>query len=262
MKYIFFRLLLNPYLWVQLIIISFFVSLFWLPVLSKIGILSFVDTIGAFSRGPERAATVALIIESESSTVQEDLDPDARILIDTLAEVQDSLRWKGGSDVLLPAEFYQALSRKDVAGEVRFEVTDEQLLSGIHLYRGSIVEMYSGEGKTIAAAFPGVMHAVEGRAVHIVTANDYLAFRDSQLLAPVYKSLGVSVDAVMNYMIDEERREAYANGSVRSARSNNVDESDGVDGWRDVIREPWPVFRVASAAYLSATFCPFFCSLH
>jgi len=70
--------------------------------------------------------------------------------------------------------------------------------------------MNAGEGKTIAAAFPAVMHAVLGQSVHVITANDYLAFRDSSLLAPVYRSLGLSVDAVLSHMIDDERREAYA----------------------------------------------------
>ena len=92
--------------------------------------------------------------------------------------------------------------------------TEEQVLAGLHMWRGRIVEMSAGEGKTIAAAFPAVCHALEGRRVHVVTANDYLALRDAEHLAPVYESLGLTVGAVLQHMNDDERRNAYGSDIV------------------------------------------------
>ena len=66
-----------------------------------------------------------------------------------------------------------------------------------------------GEGKTIAASFSAVAQALCGRKVHVITANDYLAARDRDRIAPVYESLGLSVGVVLSYMEDEERRHEY-----------------------------------------------------
>ena len=90
-----------------------------------------------------------------------------------------------------------------------FAATDEQVLAGLHIWQGSVVEMSAGEGKTIAAVFPAVSHATERRRVHVITANDYLALRDAEHLAPVYESLGLTVGAVLQHMNDDERRGAY-----------------------------------------------------
>ena len=113
------------------------------------------------------------------------------------------------SHLLLPAGFYRALREIDGDGVLAFRVTDEQIMAGIALYGGSIVEMDAGEGKTVAAAIPAVLHAIEDRRVHVITANDYLAQRDAETLAPVYESLGLTVGAVLSTMTDDERRHAY-----------------------------------------------------
>ena len=110
---------------------------------------------------------------------------------------------------MLPAEFYGAVRLLDADGELAFRVTDEQLAAGIMLYRGAVVEMSAGEGKTVAAAFPAILHALTDRRVHVVTANDYLAARDAEWLADVYEALGVSVSAVLGHMGDADRRAAY-----------------------------------------------------
>ena len=138
------------------------------------------------------------------------LDQDDWPIVGALIYVKAIGGGRYGWDILLPAEFYLALARKDAQSLLAFRATDEQVLAGILLYRGGIVEMTAGEGKTIAAVFPAVMHTVLGRSVHIITSNDYLASRDCGLLAPVCRSLGISVDAVLSHMIDDERREAYA----------------------------------------------------
>ena len=142
--------------------------------------------------------------------ISEGLDQDTQTIVGTLLYLREAGGGRHGWDILLPAEFYHAIARKDTSGLLEFRATDEQVLAGILLFRGGIVEMNAGEGKTIAAVFPAVLHSVLGESVHVITANDYLASRDSSLLAIVYRSLGVSVDAVLSHMIDDERREAYA----------------------------------------------------
>ena len=116
-----------------------------------------------------------------------------------------------GSDLLLPAEFYRAARRRltgDAAG-LRFRPTDQQLLAGRHLCYGRVVEMAAGEGKTVAAAFPAALYGLLGRTVHVVTANDYLAARDCELLAPVYRALGLTVGSALEHLAAPERRESY-----------------------------------------------------
>ena len=124
-------------------------------------------------------------------------------------------RYPGG-DLLLPAEFYQSVRRRrdGQSGELRFRPTDQQLLAGCHLWAGRIVELPAGEGKTVAAVYPAALHALLGRTVHIVTANDYLAARDCGRLAPVYQALGLTVGTVLDYMAAPERRAAYAHRIV------------------------------------------------
>ena len=137
------------------------------------------------------------------------LDRDEQTIIKTLIYVAEMAVTRRRPEILLPAEFYRALTRKDPGGVASLHVTDEQILAGIMLYQGDVVELNSGEGKTIAAAFPAALHAISGRSVHIITANDYLAARDCQLLEPVYQSLGLTVDVVLSYLSDEERMDAY-----------------------------------------------------
>jgi len=138
-----------------------------------------------------------------------------------------------GSSILLRSEFYQALRELDKDGDLAFRVTDEQIMAGLLLYRGGVVEMDAGEGKTVAAAFPAVLHALEGKSVHVITANDYLADRDAALLAPVYESLGLTVGAVLGHMPDEERRYAYRRQIVYGTL-----REFGFDYLRDNLRTP------------------------
>jgi len=119
-----------------------------------------------------------------------------------------------GTDEILAEAF--AIVNEAISRILGIQTADEQLIAGLYLLRGTIVQMNAGEGKTIAAAFPAVVHALAGSSVHIITANDYLAARDAELLAPVYQSLGISAGAVLGYMEDEERRLAYRKGIVYS----------------------------------------------
>ena len=149
--------------------------------------------------------------------VRQDLDPSERTLVGTILFVglRSQVEYRG--NILLPASFYQTLQAQDKDGVLAFHVTDEQLVAGILLYQSKIVEMNAGEGKTIAAAFPAILHAVQGKTVHVITANDYLAGRDAELLAPVFQSLGLSVGAVSDVMDDPERRFVYGKHIVYGA---------------------------------------------
>src|SRR5882757_8226653 len=87
---------------------------------------------------------------------------------------------------------------------------DVQLIGGIVLHRGKIAEMRTGEGKTLVATLPVYLNALEGKGVHVVTVNDYLAKRDAEWMGQIYKFLGLSVGVIVHGLTDEERRVSYA----------------------------------------------------
>jgi preprotein translocase subunit SecA len=87
---------------------------------------------------------------------------------------------------------------------------DVQLIGGMVLHSGSIAEMITGEGKTLVATLPAYLNALEGRGVHVVTVNDYLARRDMEWMAPIYMNLGLTVGAIQSGMDSAERQKAYA----------------------------------------------------
>lgn len=87
---------------------------------------------------------------------------------------------------------------------------DVQLLGGLVLHQGKVVEMKTGEGKTLVATLPVYLNALSGRGVHVVTVNDYLAHRDAEWMGQIYHFLGISVGVIAHDMDDSERRSAYA----------------------------------------------------
>jgi preprotein translocase subunit SecA len=87
---------------------------------------------------------------------------------------------------------------------------DVQQLAGIALVHGAIVEMQTGEGKTLVATLPLVLHALAGKGAHLATVNDYLARRDAEWMTPIYEALGLSVGIVESQMDFDDRRRAYA----------------------------------------------------
>jgi preprotein translocase subunit SecA len=87
---------------------------------------------------------------------------------------------------------------------------DVQMIGGIILHGGNIAEMVTGEGKTLVATLPAYLNALEGKGVHIITVNDYLARRDMEWMAPLYSGLGLTVDAIWSGMDPNERQHAYA----------------------------------------------------
>src|SRR6266478_641752 len=86
---------------------------------------------------------------------------------------------------------------------------DEQLIGGIVLHQGKISEMKTGEGKTLVATLPVYLNALEGKGVHVVTVNDYLAKRDSEWMGRIYKFLGLTVGVIVHDLDDQERQAAY-----------------------------------------------------
>jgi preprotein translocase subunit SecA len=87
---------------------------------------------------------------------------------------------------------------------------DVQLLAGVALVHGAIVEMQTGEGKTLVATLPLVLYALAGKGAHLATVNDYLARRDAEWMTPIYEALGLSVGIVESQMDFDARRQAYA----------------------------------------------------
>ncbi len=84
-----------------------------------------------------------------------------------------------------------------------------QLIGGVILHQGRIAEMKTGEGKTLVSTLPAYLNALEGKGVHIVTVNDYLANRDAEWMGEVHRFLGLSVGVILNSMNSDERRAAY-----------------------------------------------------
>ncbi|HEV7507117.1 MAG TPA: preprotein translocase subunit SecA [Thermoanaerobaculia bacterium] len=110
-------------------------------------------------------------------------------------------------DLLVPAF---AVAREGAWRAVHMRPFDVQLMGGIILHRGRIAEMKTGEGKTLVGTLPVYLNALEGKGVHVVTVNDYLARRDSDWMGQIYKFLGLSVGVIQNDMPDADRKYAYA----------------------------------------------------
>ena len=111
-------------------------------------------------------------------------------------------------DDLLPEAF--AVVREAGKRVLNMEHFRIQLIGGIILHQGRIAEMKTGEGKTLVSTLPAYLNALEGKGVHIVTVNDYLAKRDAEWMGEIHKFLGLTVGVVLNSMTPEERRAAYA----------------------------------------------------
>ena len=111
-------------------------------------------------------------------------------------------------DDLLPEAFAavrEAATR--TLGQRHFDV---QLMGGAALHGGNIAEMKTGEGKTLTAVLPAYLNALEGKGVHVVTVNDYLAKRDAEWMGQIYTFLGLTVGVIVHGLEDDDRRKEYA----------------------------------------------------
>ena len=129
-------------------------------------------------------------------------------------------------DDILPEAF--AVVREAAKRTLGQRHYDVQLIGGIVLHKGMIAEMKTGEGKTLVATLAAYLNAIEGKGVHIVTVNDYLAKRDAEWMGQVYRFLGLTVDYIVHGKNDDERRAAY-NSDIIYGTNNEL----GFDYLRD-----------------------------
>jgi preprotein translocase subunit SecA len=124
------------------------------------------------------------------------------------AQLKEEIAKGASLEELLPRAF--ALAReaaKRVLGERHYDV---QIMGAIVLHKGNILEMKTGEGKTLTCVPAAYLNALEGKGVHIVTVNDYLAGRDASWMGPIYEFLGMSVGVILSTMDNEAKRSAYS----------------------------------------------------
>ena len=120
-------------------------------------------------------------------------------------------------DDILPEAF--AVCREASRRVLGMRPYDVQLMGGIILHQGRIAEMKTGEGKTLVATLPVYLNALEGKGVHVVTVNEYLAKRDSEWMGKVYKFLGLSVGLILAQMNPAEKKVAYNSDVIYGTNS-------------------------------------------
>ncbi len=141
------------------------------------------------------------------------LEPEMEALSDEAlrgktAEFRDRAGNGETLDALLPEAFAAVReAAKRTLGQRHYDV---QLIGGMVLHDGRIAEMKTGEGKTLVATLAVYLNAIEGKGVHVVTVNDYLASRDSEWMGQIYRFMGLSVGCIVHGLSDDQRREQYA----------------------------------------------------
>jgi preprotein translocase subunit SecA len=139
---------------------------------------------------------------------------------------KDKLKNGATLDDILPEAF--AVVREAAVRTLGMRHYRVQLLGGIVLHQGRIAEMKTGEGKTLVATLPVYLNALEGKGVHVVTVNDYLASRDKEWMGKIYEFLGLTVDCIVHGLSKEERKRAY-NADITYGTNNEF----GFDYLRD-----------------------------
>ncbi len=124
------------------------------------------------------------------------------------SEFRERLQGKETLDDILPEAF--ALVREASVRTLGMRHFDVQMIGGMVLHQGRIAEMKTGEGKTLCATLPVYLNALEGKGVHVVTVNDYLARRDAEWMSPIYETLGLNVGIIQHDMDPFERQKSYA----------------------------------------------------
>jgi preprotein translocase subunit SecA len=170
----------------------------------------------------EMQPTVAAINDLEASMRElSDIDLAAKTI-----EFRERIAQGAPLDDLLIESF--AVVREAGRRVLNMRHFDVQLIGGIVLHRGKISEMKTGEGKTLVATLPSYLNALEGKGVHLVTVNDYLAKRDSEWMGRLYKFLGLQVGVIVHDLDDQERKNAY-NSDITYGTNNEF----GFDYLRD-----------------------------
>ncbi|MEK6606810.1 MAG: DEAD/DEAH box helicase, partial [Myxococcota bacterium] len=186
-----------------------------------------------------------LILGTKNAREMKRLGPVAARVNALEAEVKklsdDALRGKTGEfrrrldagqalDELLPEAF--AVVREAAQRTIGQRHYDVQLIGGMILHQGKISEMKTGEGKTLVSTLPCYLNALEGRGVHVVTVNDYLAKRDAEWMGKIHKFLGMTVGCVVHGLTDRERQKAY-----RSDITYGMNSEFGFDYLRDNMKQ-------------------------
>jgi preprotein translocase subunit SecA len=139
---------------------------------------------------------------------------------------RDELAAGATLDAILPEAF--ATCREAARRVLGMRHFDVQMIGGIVMHRGEIAEMRTGEGKTLVATLATYLNAIEGKGVHVVTVNDYLARRDAEWMGQIYRFMGLTVGVIVPNLAEEERRIAY-NSDITYATNNEL----GFDYLRD-----------------------------
>ena len=181
---------------------------------------AFSDGMGKITRGFERFLTT--LFGSSNVRTLKKLQPNVERINALEPEIQklsdDELRGKTSEfrrrldegetlDDLLPEAF--AVCREASRRILGMRHYDVQLIGGMVLHSGNIAEMVTGEGKTLVATLPAYLNALEGKGVHVVTVNDYLARRDMEWMLPLYRFLGLTVGAIQSDMPADARQQVY-----------------------------------------------------
>jgi preprotein translocase subunit SecA len=122
-------------------------------------------------------------------------------------ELREKVQAGASLDSLLPEAY--ALVREAARRTLGERLYDVQVMGGIVLHQGKIMEMKTGEGKTVSSVTAAYLHSLTGKGVHVITVNDYLAERDADWMRPVYEYLGISVGVILANMDNDARKEAY-----------------------------------------------------
>ncbi|HOE11774.1 MAG TPA: preprotein translocase subunit SecA [bacterium] len=156
-------------------------------------------------RDMRRYAPMVAEINTRETDYQKMTDAELREMTD---KFRASLQQGEELREILPDAF--AVVRETAKRQLNMRHFDVQLVGGMVLFEGKIAEMATGEGKTLVATLPAYLRALEGKGVHIVTVNDYLARRDREWMGPIYEALGLTVGVIQHDMSFDERQAAYA----------------------------------------------------
>ena len=168
------------------------------------------DWIGGIAAGRRQAITAATWRMVQAIDA---LAPELEALDDVALKRRGrALAYRARSGEAADSLIVESFAATREAGRRRLGMRhyDVQLLAGVALVHGAIVEMQTGEGKTLVATLPLVLYAMAGKGAHLATVNDYLARRDAEWMTPIYEALGLSVGIVESQMDFDARRKAYA----------------------------------------------------
>ena len=150
----------------------------------------------------EKIADKVMALDGEMQTLSDEQ------LREKTAEFKERVAQGESLDDILPEAF--AVCREGAWRSVGMKHFRVQVIGGIALHQGRISEMKTGEGKTLVATLAAYLNALEGKGVHVVTVNDYLAKRDAEWMGKIYTFLGLTVGCVVHGMSDKAKKAAYA----------------------------------------------------